>query len=51
MGQTAFKAEAKFATFSDAYYVPYLNSPSIAIEKLGLTKSLEKNTISGVFQP
>ena len=29
--QTAFGANAKFATFSDGFYMPYMNGPTIAL--------------------
>ena len=34
MCQNAFGADAKMATFTDGYYMPYMNGPNIAIEKL-----------------
>ena len=34
MCQNAFGANAKMATFTDGYYMPYMNGPNIAIEKL-----------------
>lgn len=33
MCQNAFGADAKFATFTDGYYMPYMNGPTISIEK------------------
>lgn len=33
MCQNAFGPDAKFATFSDGYYMPYMNGPTVGIEK------------------